>query len=136
MNVKGGGRGTVISPQEAHDAKASMPTSRPVPAVLQELVWLVAACPAALGLAAALRLMQLLSKKQLAHACLQLGVVLTELQDNGVVDICLFAAVLAYFLLILVLVSADTSTMLVALSALGGSVWTVLKALSAARDTR
>ena len=46
---------------------------------VQEAVWLVAALPIALTLAATLRLMQLLAKKQLAHAFLDSGFLLTTL---------------------------------------------------------
>ena len=46
----------------------------------------------------------------------------------------LVVAILAYFVFILYLVSIDVQTVVVALTALGGSLWTVLKAVSTARD--
>ena len=100
----------------------------------QALVWLVAACPAPLALVAAVRLVNLLARKQLVHASLNLGVVLTELPESSSADACLVFAVLGYFLLVLYLVSTDVPTLMAALTALGGSAWTVLKAVSTARD--
>eukprot|EP00439_Symbiodinium_sp_Y106_P071113 s1578_g12.t1 len=97
-------------------------------------VWIVAACPAALALAAALRLSQLLVKKQLVHAFLKWDVIVTDLPDDLILDAMLVVAILAYFLFILYLVSIDLQTVVVALTALGGSLWTVLKAVSTARD--
>eukprot|EP00439_Symbiodinium_sp_Y106_P058223 s2453_g8.t1 len=110
----------------------------------EEAVWLVAALPIALTLAATLRLMQLLAKKQLAHAFLDSGnpnpskdrgVVPTDLPHTGsFLDGCLVLAVLAYLLLVVFLVSIDVATLLVALTALGGSAWMLLKAVSTARE--
>ncbi|CAE6963622.1 Lingo4 [Symbiodinium sp. CCMP2592] len=97
-------------------------------------VWIVAACPAALALAAALRLSQLLVKKQLVHAFLKWDVIITDLPDDVILDAVLVVAILAYFLFILYLVSIDLQTLVVALTALGSALWTVLKAVSTARD--
>ena len=97
-------------------------------------MWVVAACPAPLALVAAVRLVNLMARKQLVHASLNLGVVLTDLPESSGVDACLVLAVLAYFLLVLYLVSTDVPTLMAALTALGGSAWTVLKAMSTARD--
>ena len=100
----------------------------------QAPVWIVAACPAALALAAALRLSQLLVKKQLVHAFLKWDVIVTDLPDDLILDAMLVVAILAYFLFILYLVSIDLQTVVVALTALGSALWTVLKAVSTARD--
>ncbi|CAE7232485.1 unnamed protein product [Symbiodinium sp. KB8] len=110
----------------------------------EEAVWLVAALPIALTLGATLRLMQLLAKKQLAHAFLDRGIVPTDLPHSGsFLDGCLVLAVLAYLLLVVFLVSVDVATLLVALTALGlglfsralgGSAWMLLKAVSTARE--
>ncbi|CAE7225085.1 vasn [Symbiodinium sp. CCMP2592] len=97
-------------------------------------VWIVAAGPAVLALAAALRLSQLLVKKQLVHAFLKWDVIIADLPDDIILDAMLVVAILAYFLFILYLVSIDLQTLVVALTALGGSLWTVLKAVSTARD--
>ncbi|CAE7039634.1 LRRC15 [Symbiodinium sp. CCMP2592] len=100
----------------------------------EAVVWLVAASPTALALAATVRLMQLLAKKQLCHASLGLGcVVVDQPQDSS--DFFLVAALLAYFLLIVCMASIDITTLLLVLTALSGSTWTVLKAVSSARDT-
>ena len=100
----------------------------------QAVVWVVAACPALLALVAAVRLVNLMARKQLVHASLSLGIVLTDLPESSGMDACLVLAVLAYFLLVLYLVSTDVPTLMAALTALGGSAWTVLKAVSTARD--
>ena len=95
---------------------------------------MVAACPAPLALVAAVRLVYLMARKQLVHASLGLGVVLTDLPESARVDAFLVFAVLAYFLLVIYLVSTDVPTLIAALTALGGSAWTVLKAVNTARD--
>ncbi|CAE7870471.1 unnamed protein product, partial [Symbiodinium necroappetens] len=97
-------------------------------------VWIVAACPAALALAAALRLSQLLAKKQLVHAFLKWNIIITDLPDDVILDAVLVVGILAYFLFVLYLVSIDFQTLVFALTALGGSLWTVLKAVGTARD--
>ncbi|CAE7244774.1 unnamed protein product, partial [Symbiodinium sp. CCMP2456] len=97
-------------------------------------VWLVAACPTALALVAALRLMNLLARKQLVHGSLSVGLVVTDLPEDRGIDAFLVCAVMVYFFYILYLVSTDFPTLLVALTALGGSAWTVLKTVSTARD--
>ncbi|CAE7208455.1 unnamed protein product [Symbiodinium sp. CCMP2592] len=102
----------------------------------EAVVWFVAAFPTALALAATLHLMHLFAMKQLAHVSLSLGVILTDLPEGHGVDACLVCAIFVYFLYILYLVSTDFPSLLVALAAMGGSAWTVLKAVSAAHDIK
>ncbi|CAE7882774.1 unnamed protein product, partial [Symbiodinium necroappetens] len=83
----------------------------------EAVVWLVAASPTALALAATVRLMQLLAKKQLCHASLGLGFVAVD-QPQDASDFFLVAALLAYFLLIVCTASIDITTLLVVLTVL------------------
>lgn len=58
----------------------------------EAFVWFIAAFPAILALAGALRLCQVMCKMQLAYACLGQGCVLTEPMDSSAWDVTLLTA--------------------------------------------
>ena len=102
---------------------------------LETPVWFLAAFPAFLALTAAVRLMNLLSKRLLASALLEHGCVLTDVGQSQTMDALLIAMLTMYSLVILCLVSSSLRAFAVTLTALAGPSWALLKAINVARET-
>eukprot|EP00434_Breviolum_minutum_P025122 symbB.v1.2.022195.t1/scaffold1958.1/size138524/6 len=101
---------------------------------VEAYVWFAAAFPIVLALLGALRLMVLLCKKQIFHACLESGCILTDLPDSSYLDIALLAMLTLYCLTILCLVTSSFEVLAITVTALGGSAWAVVKTVQNGKE--
>ncbi|CAJ1460667.1 unnamed protein product [Effrenium voratum] len=99
---------------------------------VEAAVWLVAAMPAFLALAAAVHFTSLLCKQQLVHAYLQHGQMLVDLPATIYLDKLLFLGLIVYGLL--VVFSLGLALAALAVPALAGPCWALLQSINASRD--
>ena len=78
--------------------------------------------------------MVLLCKKQIFHACLESGCILTDLPDSSYLDIALLAMLTLYCLTILCLVTSSFEVLAITVTALGGSAWAVVKTVQNGKE--
>ena len=99
-------------------------------------VWSIMAVSGILAGLGTYRLLNLLAKKQLEHACLQRKVLLTEPYQPMFLDLMLLTALSIYLCDIIFWVGLSSfSAVIVVLTALAAPAWTIVKALQRARET-
>lgn len=100
----------------------------------EDAIWFTSAFPMVLALAAGLRFIHLLCKKQLMHAFLQRGYALTKLPTSNLMDKLLVAMLAAYGFAVLCLVSENPKVLALAATALAGPSWALLKAIGVSQE--
>ena len=98
-------------------------------------VWLVAALPALLTLAAALFFIFALAKQQLFHGHLLHGSLLTDLPQSIYLALMVFVMLVLYGMLVMFLLASNPAKMLLAITSLAGPFWALLKAVNSSKET-
>eukprot|EP00434_Breviolum_minutum_P027014 symbB.v1.2.023886.t1/scaffold2222.1/size85392/2 len=116
-------------------AVALLLVNKPEVETSETRIWLIIAFPSVLAILGTYRMLNLLCKKQLEHACLQHGILLSEPSLSTHLDAFLLIYLAIYTLGILLQVSVlSLKALVIVLGALAGPGWTMMKALVNARD--